>query len=85
MVELARKYVDTHGPKIIKELYKLVRELEKMEKGKKGRRVHVRPLYSFKSLICRKSDNPIDRYFFHDLIEVGPRAKGFISRWRQTS
>ena len=26
---------------------------------------------------CRKSDNPIDRYFFHDLIEVGPRAKGF--------
>src|SRR5438132_3800568 len=33
---------------------------------------------------CQKSDNPIDRYFFHDLIEVGPRAKGF-SRCRQTS
>jgi hypothetical protein len=26
---------------------------------------------------CRKSDNPIDRYFFHDLIEVGLHAKGF--------
>jgi hypothetical protein len=30
MVELARKYVETHNPKIIKELYKLGRELEKL-------------------------------------------------------
>ena len=32
MIELARRYVETHDPKIIKELYKLARELEKMEK-----------------------------------------------------
>ena len=31
MVELARKYVETHDPKIIKELYILDRELEKVE------------------------------------------------------
>ena len=35
MVELARKYVETHDPKIIKELYKLGRELEKVEKSEK--------------------------------------------------
>jgi FKBP-type peptidyl-prolyl cis-trans isomerase (trigger factor) len=35
MVELARRYVETHDPEIIKELYKLVRELEKMEKSEK--------------------------------------------------
>ena len=35
MVELARKYVETHDPEIIKELYKLGRELEKMEKSEK--------------------------------------------------
>jgi hypothetical protein len=35
MVELARKYVETHDLKIIKELYKLGRELEKMEKLEK--------------------------------------------------
>ena len=29
---LARKYVETHDPEIIKELYKLGRELEKMKK-----------------------------------------------------
>jgi hypothetical protein len=34
MVELARKYVETHDPEIIKELYKLARELEKLEKEK---------------------------------------------------
>ena len=32
MDELARKYVETHDPEIIKELYKLGRELEKMKK-----------------------------------------------------
>jgi FKBP-type peptidyl-prolyl cis-trans isomerase (trigger factor) len=35
MDELARKYVETHDPKIIKELYQLGRELEKMEKSEK--------------------------------------------------
>jgi hypothetical protein len=35
MVELARKYVETHDPKIIKELYQLGRELEKVEKSEK--------------------------------------------------
>jgi hypothetical protein len=35
MVELARKYVETHDPKIIKELYELGRELEKAEKSEK--------------------------------------------------
>lgn len=35
MVELARKYVETHDPEIIKELYKLGRELEKMKKSEK--------------------------------------------------
>jgi hypothetical protein len=35
MVELARKYVMTHDPGIIKELYELARELEKMEKLEK--------------------------------------------------
>ena len=32
MHELARKYVETHDPEIIKELYFLGRELEKAEK-----------------------------------------------------
>jgi hypothetical protein len=31
-VRPARKYVETHGPEIIKELYQLARELEKMMK-----------------------------------------------------
>ena len=35
MVELARKYVETHDPEIINALYKLARELEKMEKLEK--------------------------------------------------
>jgi hypothetical protein len=35
MVELARKYAETHDPEIIKELYKLGRELEKVEKSEK--------------------------------------------------
>ena len=35
MVELARKYVETHDPEIIKELYELGRELEKVEKSEK--------------------------------------------------
>jgi FKBP-type peptidyl-prolyl cis-trans isomerase (trigger factor) len=35
MVELARKYVETHDPEIIKELYRLARELEKMGKLEK--------------------------------------------------
>ena len=35
MVELARKYVMTHDQKIIEELYRLVRELEKLDKLKK--------------------------------------------------
>jgi hypothetical protein len=35
MVEFARKYVETHDPEIIKELYKLGRELEKVEKSEK--------------------------------------------------
>ena len=30
MAELARKYVETHGPEIIKELYQLVLQLEKL-------------------------------------------------------
>jgi len=34
MHELARKYVETHDPEIIKELYFLGRELEKMESEK---------------------------------------------------
>jgi hypothetical protein len=32
MEELTRKYVETHDKEIIEELYKLVRELEKLEK-----------------------------------------------------
>jgi hypothetical protein len=35
MVELARKYAMTHDPGIIKELYELARELEKVEKVEK--------------------------------------------------
>jgi len=35
MVELARKYVMTHDKQIIEELYRLARELEKMEKLEK--------------------------------------------------
>jgi hypothetical protein len=33
--ELARQYVETHDPEIIKELYRLSRELEKMERLEK--------------------------------------------------
>ena len=33
MDEFARKYVETHDKKIIEELYKLAKELEKLEKG----------------------------------------------------
>ena len=33
MNELARKYVDTHDPELIKELYELAIELERMKKG----------------------------------------------------
>jgi hypothetical protein len=33
MDELARKYVDTHDPELIKELYELAIELERMKKG----------------------------------------------------
>jgi hypothetical protein len=33
MDELACKYIETHDKKIIQELYKLVKELEKLEKG----------------------------------------------------
>jgi hypothetical protein len=33
MDELARKYVETHDKTIIEELYKLVKELEKLEKA----------------------------------------------------
>lgn len=32
MDELARKYVETHNRQIIEELYKLSRELEKLDK-----------------------------------------------------
>jgi hypothetical protein len=35
MDELAREYVDTHNPKIITELYRLCRELKKIEKLEK--------------------------------------------------
>jgi hypothetical protein len=35
MVELARKYVMTHDKQIIEELYRLTRELEKIEKLEK--------------------------------------------------
>jgi hypothetical protein len=35
MDELARKYVETHDPDIPYELYKLARELEKLEKPEK--------------------------------------------------
>ena len=35
MVELARKYVMTHDKQIIEELYRLCRELEKIEKLEK--------------------------------------------------
>ena len=35
MHALDRKYVETHDREIIKELYELVRELEKMEKSEK--------------------------------------------------
>jgi hypothetical protein len=31
--ELARQYIETHNPEIAVELYRLARELEKMEKG----------------------------------------------------
>ena len=30
--ELAREYVATHDPKIVEELYRLARQLEKMDK-----------------------------------------------------
>jgi FKBP-type peptidyl-prolyl cis-trans isomerase (trigger factor) len=30
--ELAREYVATHNPEIVEELYRLARELEKMDK-----------------------------------------------------
>jgi hypothetical protein len=30
--ELARKYVETHDPEIVEALYRLARQLEKMEK-----------------------------------------------------
>jgi hypothetical protein len=30
--KLARKYVETHDPEIVEELYRLARQLEKMEK-----------------------------------------------------
>jgi hypothetical protein len=33
IVELARKYVETHDPEIREEIYKLASELEKLEKG----------------------------------------------------
>jgi hypothetical protein len=33
MDELARKYIETHDPEIVKQLYELARELEKLEKG----------------------------------------------------
>ena len=33
MDELAREYHDTHDPEIIKELYQLAVELERMKKG----------------------------------------------------
>ena len=33
--ELAREYVATHNPKIVEELYRLARELEKLEKLEK--------------------------------------------------
>ena len=33
--ELARKYVETHDKEIVPELYRLARELEKMEKPEK--------------------------------------------------
>ena len=33
MDELARKYVETHDKQIIEELYRLARELEKMDKN----------------------------------------------------
>jgi FKBP-type peptidyl-prolyl cis-trans isomerase (trigger factor) len=33
MNELACKYVETHDPEIIKELYQLSRQLERMKKG----------------------------------------------------
>jgi hypothetical protein len=36
MGELASKYVQTHDKDIIKELYELVRELEKMEREGNG-------------------------------------------------
>jgi hypothetical protein len=35
MDELARKYVETHDPEIREEIYRLGRELEKMEKLEK--------------------------------------------------
>jgi len=33
IAELARKYVETHDPKIREKVYTLARELEEMEKG----------------------------------------------------
>ena len=35
MDDLAREYLETHNPEIQKELYRLSRELEKMEKVEK--------------------------------------------------
>ena len=35
MDELARQFVETHDTKIVEELYKLARELEKMDKLEK--------------------------------------------------
>jgi hypothetical protein len=37
MDELARKYIETHDKKIIEELYELARELEKIDKERRGR------------------------------------------------
>jgi hypothetical protein len=33
MDKLARQYLKTHDPEIVKELYRLSRKLQKMEKG----------------------------------------------------
>jgi hypothetical protein len=36
LLELARRYVETHDPKVMKEIYELADELQRMEKKIEG-------------------------------------------------
>jgi hypothetical protein len=54
MDELACKYVETRDKKIVDELYKLAKELERLEKGLPRKRgVVIKSLYSIDRLPSR--------------------------------